>query len=48
MAARYGVGQHPMTVLIDRRGELVGRVIGERDWESRTAREWLAGQLGRQ
>jgi peroxiredoxin len=46
VAARYGVGQHPMAVLIDRRGRLAGRVIGERDWESQPAREWLASLLG--
>jgi peroxiredoxin len=46
VAARYGVGQHPITVVVDRQGRLVGRVIGERDWGSPPAREWLASVLG--
>jgi peroxiredoxin len=45
-AARYRVVRHPHTVVIDRRGRIVGRVEGERDWSSALAREWILGLLG--
>jgi peroxiredoxin len=31
---RFGLRAHPNTVLIDRKGRLVGLVRGERDWQS--------------
>ena len=40
----FGVLAHPNTVLIDRAGRMVGRVPGERDWNSPEAHrlvEWL-------
>ena len=43
----FGVRGHPTTVLIDRAGRIVGRVLGERDWASPAARmliEWLLEQ----
>ena len=48
----FGVRGHPSTVLIDREGRIVGRVLGERDWKSMEARrlvEWLLaeGRAGR-
>lgn len=46
VAARYRVARHPHTVIIDRRGLIVGRVEGERDWASSVAREWLGQILG--
>lgn len=46
VAARYKVIRHPHTVIIDRRGLIVGRVEGERDWASPLAREWIAKLLG--
>lgn len=42
--AAFEVLGHPNTVLIDRSGRVVGRVLGERDWTSPDARrlvEWL-------
>jgi peroxiredoxin len=42
--AAFGVLAHPNTVLIDRSGRVVGRVPGERDWNSPEAHrlvEWL-------
>lgn len=33
-----GVRGHPSTVLIDRKGRIVGRILGERDWQSEAAR----------
>ena len=45
----FGVRGHPTTVLIDRDGRIVGRVLGERDWGSPDARrlvEWLVEQGG--
>ncbi len=42
--AAFGVRGHPNTVLIDRTGRIVGRILGERDWGSPPAHalvEWL-------
>ena len=47
--AAFGVSGHPNTVLIDRAGRIVGRVLGERDWTTPEARrlvEWLLGAAG--
>lgn len=30
----FGVRGHPSTVLINREGRIVGRILGERDWRS--------------
>ena len=38
MAEKYEITGHPVTFLIDRKGFLIGRVIGERDWSSSDAR----------
>ena len=38
MAEKYELNGHPITFLIDRKGFLIGRVIGERDWSSSDAR----------
>jgi peroxiredoxin len=40
----FGLWAHPNTVLIDRRGRVVGLVRGERDWQSEAARR-LVQQL---
>ena len=43
----FGVRGHPNTVLIDRTGRIVGRILGERDWsrpEARALVEWLVKQ----
>lgn len=40
----FGLWAHPNTVLIDRKGRLVGLVRGERDWRSEEARR-LVRQL---
>lgn len=45
--AAFGVRGHPNTVLIDRAGRIVGRILGERDWGSEQAHqlvEWLLKQ----
>lgn len=34
----FGLWAHPNTVLIDRKGRVVGLVRGERDWQSEAAR----------
>lgn len=46
VTARYKVVRHPHTLIIDRRGLIVGRADGERDWGSPLAREWIARLLG--
>ncbi len=46
VASLYRVVRHPHTVIIDRRGLIVGRMDGERDWASPLAREWIARLLG--
>jgi len=47
VASRYKIVRHPHTVIVDRRGLIVGRADGERDWTSPLAREWIARLLGR-
>lgn len=41
MAEKYEITGHPVTFLIDRKGFLIGKVIGERDWSSPTAKALL-------
>ena len=38
VAEKYEFRGHPVTFLIDRKGVLVGKVIGERDWASKEAK----------
>lgn len=38
---RFGLRGHPNTVLIDRKGRVVGLVRGERDWQSEPARRLI-------
>ena len=48
-AAAFGVRGHPSTVLLDRGGRIVGRIPGERSWNSPEARrlvEWLLAEGG--
>lgn len=40
-ALDYQVRGHPVTYLIDRRGFLAGKVIGERDWSSPEAKNLI-------
>jgi hypothetical protein len=42
----FGVWAHPNTILIDRAGQIVGRVRGERDWDSDNARRLVEVLLG--
>jgi peroxiredoxin len=42
----FGVWGHPNTVIIDREGRIVGRVRGERDWQSEAARRLVRHLLG--
>ena len=42
----YKVVRHPHTVVIDRRGLIVGRAEGEREWAHPLAQEWVAKLLG--
>ena len=43
----YGVWSHPTTFFIDRKGMIVGRVIGGRDWASRDMRSYIQYLLER-
>lgn len=45
VTTRYRVFRHPQTVVIDREGKIRGRLVGERDWDSRLARDWIRGLL---
>ncbi len=42
---RYTVVATPTAFLIDRRGRLLGRVVGPRDWASPASRALFAGLL---
>jgi peroxiredoxin len=41
----YGVWGPPTVYLIDRRGQLVGRAVGPRDWSTPAARQLLLALL---
>jgi len=41
----YAIRGHPVTYLIDRRGLLAGKVIGERDWSSSEAKDLVESLL---
>ena len=41
----YGVWGTPTVYFVDRRGRLVGRVVGPREWESATGRKFLLALL---
>lgn len=43
--AAFGVWGHPNTILIDRAGRVVGRVRGERDWDTEEARRLVEALL---
>ena len=45
VAKNYEFRGHPVTFLIDRKGFLVGKVIGERDWSSEEAKTLMKGLL---
>ncbi len=38
LGGKYQITGHPVTFLIDRKGFLVGKVLGERDWASAEAK----------
>ena len=38
---RFGLRGHPNTVLIDRKGRVVGLVRGERDWQGEPAKRLI-------
>ena len=42
----YGVWGPPTGYFINRRGQLVGRVVGSRDWDSPAARQFIVELLG--
>lgn len=48
VSEKYEFRGHPATFLIDRKGFLVGKVLGERDWSSAEARELVANLLKNQ
>ena len=42
----YGVWGPPTAYVIDGRGQLLGRIVGARDWSSPAARRFLESLLG--
>ena len=44
-SAAFGVWGHPSTILIDQAGKVVGRVRGERDWDTDAARRLVESLL---
>ena len=45
VSQRYQAWGLPVTVIINKRGEIVGKVIGSRDWHSKEAKEFFAKLL---
>ena len=46
VANAYGVWSHPETFFINREGKIVGRVLKEMDWTSRSVRNLVLFLLG--
>jgi peroxiredoxin len=46
VSRRYGVTGLPASFFVDRRGALVGRLLGFRDWRAPAARTYVDGLLG--
>ena len=42
----YGVWGPPTAYFVDRRGQLVGRIVGGRDWSTPAARAFVEALLG--
>jgi peroxiredoxin len=45
VSAAYGVTATPTVYLVDRRGQLVGRAVGRRDWSGELGRRLIAALL---
>ena len=45
VSERFRAWGLPVTVIINKRGEIVGKVIGSRDWHSKEAKEFFAKLL---
>jgi hypothetical protein len=45
-ANAYGVWSHPESFFIDREGKIIGRVLKEMDWTSRSTRNLIQSLLG--
>ena len=45
LAEKYQITGHPVTFLIDRKGFLVGKVLGERHWSSAEAKALVTDLL---
>ena len=41
----FGLRGHPSTALIDRKGRIVGRILGERNWDSEATRRLVQALL---
>ena len=40
-ATAYGVSSHPETFIINRKGKIIGRAFGEKDWASRSMKNLI-------
>jgi hypothetical protein len=47
VAREYGVRWLPVTVVRDRKGMIVGRAIGAREWDGKEALEFIQPLIGR-
>jgi hypothetical protein len=47
VAREYGIRWLPVTVVRDRKGVIVGRAIGARDWDGKEALEFIQPLLKR-
>jgi len=46
VANAYGVWSHPESFFINREGKIIGRVLKEMDWTSRSTRNLIQSLLG--
>jgi hypothetical protein len=47
VAREYGIRWLPVTVVRDRKGMIVGRAIGAREWDGKEALEFIQPLIGR-
>ncbi len=48
VARDYGIRSHPVHFIIDRQGQMIGKVMGARDWASVESREHIRSLIAQE
>ena len=48
VARDYGIRSHPVHFIIDRQGQMIGKVMGARDWASVESRELIRSLIAQE